>query len=152
MALVKINKFEGSLVAKETMANLNETGLLVYIKSFGYNIDINPVMEATPSGMIEDSPNKHIIALTKTIQISDMESSDNIIIQNNFGNTFKFKHNFKYNTVNNNRVWFDEVSGTRWYQHSHCIEINRLEGEDNSDYAMRITEMLFFIMNTEEAM
>ena len=151
MSLVKITEFSGSLVANEAMSNIHDTGLMVYIKSFGYDLEINPIMEATPKGMIEDSPNIHTINFVKVLRVLDTESDDNSIIQNNYMNCIKFKPNFRYNTKNDHRVWSDTKSKTRWFEHTHSVEVKRLDGEDNSDYAMRITELVYNLMNNKEA-
>ena len=142
MALVKFEKFKGSVITEEVIGNLVNLGLIAYARSFGYTMNITPVMEKTPKGYIEDAPNKHRVEFVRDVQITNGGSEDAIINRESYDD-FKFPHTFKYKSGHQRKVWVDEETNTTWYKHTYYVEINRLGDQSNSDYAMAITEHIF---------
>lgn len=149
MSLVKIKDFNGSLVAKEAIENINYLGVSSILASYGYSVDVVPIMEATPKGMIEDSPNSHMLEIEREVLIENKHNDladDEIFNIYCVGNTIKPKFIVGSFTATTQNVWSNtDENGveTKWYKYKISINIKRKENESNSDYAMRISEIAF---------
>ena len=146
MALISINKYDGSKVEKEAMLCMSYIGINAYCKSFGYNISITPIMGNTPKGLIDDSPNSHKVTVLKSVSnksttndkdLKIIGSRDNIKATKIFGIEMEDKEYF--NTAVDDNI--------RWYNHEISFIIDRKLNENNSDYSMRIVEILWKIVN-----
>ena len=140
MSLVKIKDFKGSLVANEALESINYLGINAIMAAHGYNIDITPIMGKTPRGLIDDSPNIHLLEFerNKIIDKKYYGLSDDEIC-NIYYNSNEVKPLFipgKFTSAEQ-CVWenIDENGNiTKWYKHKISVHIKRRENESNSDY------------------
>lgn len=155
MSLVKIKDFKGSLVAKEALENINYLGINSILASYGYSIDVTPVMESTPKGMIEDSPNSHMLEIEREVLINSKHTSlpdDEIFNIYCIGNTIKPKFIIGCFTATTQNIWSntdENGATTKWYKYKISVNIKRKADESNEDYAMRISEIAFKYANKD---
>ena len=117
-----------------------EIGLKDIIRSYGYYIEINPVMGKTPVGMIDDAPDTHEVVMERYEQIKGNDSDEEAISRKS-ANNHQFNPMFGYNYQMSHKVYIDD-SGIRWYKHSAIIKIDRLDNESDDDYGFRVAEIL----------
>lgn len=141
MSLINIKDYEGSLVALEAMQNMFQIDLIIYLKSFGYGINIFPIMESTPKGMIEDSPNSHEIVIDRRIFIPEHVDKQKEFDELSASN-LKVKKIIGYESSNKTELHIDEKTKTTWFVNEIKIKINRHKNESNSEYALRIAQMV----------
>ena len=124
------------------MANMyiSEIRLKDVIRSYGYYIEIDPIMGHTPIGMLDDAPDTHRVRLERYVQIKGDESDTEVITKHTSGN-HQFNIMFGYDCGMSHRVYVDD-SGIRWYKHSAYITIKRNTDESDDDYGFRIAEIL----------
>lgn len=135
MALISLDKFNGSIISNEVMESLNYCNLTTYLASFGYQVTIDPNMPETPDGLIEDCPDSHTINFVRRKVCEDRDDGE--IISQNQPDDFKFLFIFGFDTKSENTVI--RKDNITWYKHSHSVTVNRHPSEDISDYCMRIS-------------
>ncbi len=69
MALVKIEKFTGSLIGNIVTEGLETLGIVKVLNTRKYTLEIVGIQEATPKGFIEDEPKSHVVKIGKIVYI-----------------------------------------------------------------------------------
>ena len=141
MSLVSIKNFDGSKPAKEALGDMLYCEINTYVMSFGYKINIEPIMPKTPKGLIEDSPNEHEINLIKNVYVP-WDSDDDEVISKHSKDDYKIRPLFGYHSVSEDSIVRDVESKSKFFRNTIKIKVNRLKNESNTDYALRMTDVV----------
>lgn len=147
MSLVRIEDFKGSVIASEAINNMLECGLILYCKSFGYTVNIQPNFDKYPDGLIDDSPNSHRICLGRYVNVTNSKKNEHDILADNSKDNIKINRIFGYEFNTQSNITVDFKTHTRWYNHIIEITVNRDKNESDEDYALRLTEILYKTVN-----
>ena len=150
MALVKFSDYNGSLIAQEALSSVLEIGLGAYAKSLGYMIDISPIMNPTPKGMIENTPDKHCITFSRSVPVDENFGNDDTVIEHFRNGDFNFTVVFPYVSDQIRNTWIDQETKIRWYNHSFKMVVSRGQAEDDEAYALKMTKAIYDALGFKE--
>lgn len=73
--LVKIEEYDGDFISQSVLEALEIIGLVNKLNTLGYHINVEPIHQKTPKGMIEDTPSNHKVIIDRNKFIDKMTPS-----------------------------------------------------------------------------